>query len=137
MSATAERKRNTRGTSQSTKSTKRFGWAPFYAFCAFCGLPFGCGFAGSAKGLALGREACLQAYGAIAVIAGPMFGSVPVAAAAPCVRVLDFQQVEIFLPVRTLFRERCGTVTDFNPLDAAVFHLASGLHVAKILIAGN
>src|SRR5436309_10831193 len=89
------------------------------------------------EGPALCREALFQAHRAIAILAGPVFGSVQVAAAASRMRVLNFQQLEILFPVWTLFREGCRAVTDLNPLDAAVGEFASPFHIAAILVSCN
>ena len=51
-------------------------------------------------------EAGFQPDRAVAVVAGPALRAVQIAAAASRVRVLDFQEIEIFFPVWTLFGER-------------------------------
>ena len=72
--------------------------------------------------------------GAIAIIAGPVFGSVEIAAAASCVGVLHFKEVEIFLPIRAFFGERRGAIADFNPLDTPVIEQQKALaEVARYL----
>ena len=72
---------------------------------------------------------------AIAVAARPGLGSIEVAAPASRVRVLNLEQLEIFFPVWTLFRERGRAVADFNPLDPAVLKLARLLHISLVFIS--
>ena len=50
-----------------------------------------------------GSELCLQLAGAVAFGTSPRLGAVPVAAIAPCMRILDGQQLEVFLPIGPFF----------------------------------
>ena len=59
------------------------------------------------------RELALEPLSAVAARARPALYAFAVAARL-AVRVLNTSELEVFLPVRTLFRERCGTVTDFK-----------------------
>src|SRR5207244_3462481 len=56
----------------------------------------------TSKRPSFGRQARFESVRAIAFAAGPWFGAVRITAAAPCVRVLDFVEREVFLPVRPL-----------------------------------
>src|SRR5690242_16973473 len=77
----------------------------------------------------------LEAASAIAVRAGPGFAAVFVPAIFPAVRVLDFEQLEKFLPVRTLLGERRRAKTGFDPVGRAVGGEARLFEVVKIFVA--
>ena len=89
------------------------------------------------EGAALACQPLFKSRGAIAVVAGPALSAVEVAAAAPRVRVLDFQEVEIYFPVGTLFLKRRGTVADLNPLSASILELPGFSHISKIFASGD
>src|SRR5687767_13339427 len=59
------------------------------------------------KWLPLPREPSLEALGAIAVATRPRLVAIDVAAAAARVSVLHLKQLEILLPVRPFFGQRC------------------------------
>jgi hypothetical protein len=82
-------------------------------------------------------EAGLKTGGAIAVIARPRFGAIQIAAPASRVRVLNFQKLEVLLPVWALFRQRRPAVTNLNPLYAPILELASLAHISKVFVAGD
>lgn len=86
---------------------------------------------------ALGCEPFLEPRGAVAVDAGPGFGPVQIAATTASVRVLNLLEIEVLLPVLTLFGERRRAKADFHPLHPAIVVLTSRRHVALILAAGN
>ena len=48
-------------------------------------------------------------------------------------RVLDSHQIEVFLPIRTLFLQRCRTKADFNPPRRLVRAKPHVVHVAQVL----
>jgi len=50
-------------------------------------------------------------------------------------RILNFQQIEILFPVRTLFQKGRGAITNFNPLHAFIVQLPRLAHVSKILVS--
>jgi len=62
----------------------------------------------------------LQSPGAIAVTARPRLRTVQIAAILAIVRVLDAEQLEIFLPIRPLLRQRRRTETGLHPVRHAV-----------------
>ena len=67
------------------------------------------------KWIARAVKSFLQSLRAIAVAADPRLRPVFVAAIAPRVRILHTEQLEIFLPIRTLFRERWIAEASFHP----------------------
>src|SRR5262249_52002040 len=75
------------------------------------------------------------ACGAIAGSARPRLFAVPVAAAAPCVGVLDFLQREVRFPVLALLRQGRRAVADFHPLHAAIGELPRLRHVPEVFVA--
>src|SRR5260370_41407822 len=56
-----------------------------------------------------------QPRGAVAISAGPRLRAVLVAAFTTVVSVLDLDQVEILLPIRTLLLQRPRAIPDFDP----------------------
>src|SRR5262245_34126279 len=87
--------------------------------------------------LALGCQTRFEARRTIAVAAGPRFGAVQIAASAPCVRVLHFDEVEVLFPVLALFLERRRAIAHLDPLHASILELARNLHIAEVLVAGD
>jgi len=77
-----------------------------------------------------------QAFGAIAVLAGPGFGAVVVTAFAAVVGVLDAGQVEVAFPIGAFFFEGHGAVADFHPAGGLVGAEAGFAHVAEVLASG-
>src|SRR5207245_395750 len=53
------------------------------------------------------------------------------------VRVLDTEEVEVFLPVRPFLLQRCGAETGFDPVGRAVVADAGLLHVVYVFITGQ
>src|SRR5262245_14654908 len=84
-----------------------------------------------------GRKASFEPSCAIAIVTRPAFRAVQVAAAAACVGILNFQEIEILFPVRTFLIERCGTVADLHPLHPAVGQLTCFFHVPLVLISSD
>ena len=58
-------------------------------------------------------------------------------ASPPRVRILHAEQVEIFFPIRPLFRQRRITKTGLDPLRHALFVYARLLHVVEVFGAGD
>ena len=79
----------------------------------------------------------LQPRRAIAAAARPRLASVLIAAFAPVVRILHFREIEVFLPVRPLFLQWCGAVTDFHPTYRLVVAETSLTHIAQIFAFGD
>src|SRR5262249_16837035 len=86
---------------------------------------------------AFGREFFLELFRAIATAARPRFRAIDVAAAAARMRLLDFEEVKIFLPVGSLFSEWLVAIADLDPLHPAVFELARFSHVSEVFTARN
>ena len=86
------------------------------------------------EGFAFLALALFEAFGAIAVGAGPGLGAVQIAAVFAIVRVFDAEEVEIFFPVRTLLLKRRWAETGFDPMGSAVVPEASLLHVVEVFI---
>ena len=82
-------------------------------------------------------EPLFEAAGAVAVRAGPGFSAVFVAAVFAIMRVLHFQDVEIFFPIRTFFVQRDGAETRFYPMSDAVFAETGLFHVVNIFVTGD
>lgn len=76
-----------------------------------------------------------QAGGAIAIAAGPRFAPVFVAAIAPGMRVTHAQELEIFLPIRTLLRERRIAKASLDPMRDALLIEPRLFHVEKVFVA--
>src|SRR6185295_3198196 len=55
---------------------------------------------------AFAHKSSLESFRAIAVVAGPAFGPIPVTAAAPRMGVLDLEQIEKLFPIGAFFIER-------------------------------
>ena len=83
------------------------------------------------------RESLLQALGAIAFATSPGFLAILISAVAAIVCVLDLAQLEMLLPVGTLFLQRCRAVADLNPTCGAIREQASILHVAQIFASSH
>jgi hypothetical protein len=64
--------------------------------------------------------------------ASPGFFSVLVAAAAAVMGVLNLGEIEVLLPVGTLFLKGAGAVADLDPSRGSIGKEARVLHVAKI-----
>jgi hypothetical protein len=111
------------------------------AIANFVGGAARLGFAAGLKliheGRAPGAEAFFEAGGTIAIAAGPGFGAVFVAAFAAVVGVLNFGQIEKFLPVRLFFLKRRGAIADFDPASGVVVEDAGVAHVAKVFAFGD
>src|SRR5688572_4248000 len=84
--------------------------------------------------LAFSLELRLELPRAITITARPGFGSVLVAAIPAGVSVLHLEQLEVFLPVGTFFRQRCCAKTDLDPTRGAVSRQACLLHVMLVLV---
>jgi len=82
-------------------------------------------------------EFSLETFGAVALAASPGFGAVEVAAAVTVVRVLHVSQLEVLLPIGSLFEQRTGTVTNLNPAGRAVIAKPGFLHVAQVFAFRN
>src|SRR5947199_8423963 len=52
-------------------------------------------------------------------------------------RVLHAEQVEIFFPIRPLFRERRITEADLDPMCHSVFGYACLLHIAQVFVTAD
>ncbi|PYX27231.1 MAG: hypothetical protein DMG77_19520 [Acidobacteria bacterium] len=89
------------------------------------------------KPRARGFQLLLQACGAVTVAADPRFCAIFVAAFPAIVSVLNFREIEVPFPIRPLFLQRSGAVTDFHPADGLVSAQAGLLHVAQIFTFGN
>ena len=89
------------------------------------------------KGLARILQLLFQPRGAVAIAAGPGLGAIHVAAFAAVVSVLHLHEVEILLPVRTLFLERRGALADFDPSHRLVGTNPRLVHVAQIFVPGD
>jgi hypothetical protein len=89
------------------------------------------------EGLPAGPELCLQPPGAVALGTGPWLGTVPVAAIAPCVRILDGEQLEVFLPISTFFGERSWAETHFHPMNCSIVVPARAFHITEVFVTGN
>ena len=76
----------------------------------------------------------LQSLRAITVRAGPGLGAILVAAIPASMRVLDAEQVEVFLPIRTLLLQRDRTKTGFHPMGRSIRRRASLLHIVKVFV---
>jgi hypothetical protein len=50
--------------------------------------------------------------------------------------VLDLRELKVFFPVRALFLQRRGTVTDFHPAHRFVVSNSRILHIAQVLALG-
>src|SRR5262245_54005611 len=87
--------------------------------------------------MSLACQPTFERLGAIAVTAGPRLGAVLVPAVSSRMSVLHVEQVEIFLPVRSLLRERGGAKTHLDPARRAVRGQSRLIHVVQILISGN
>src|SRR5229473_3444022 len=75
--------------------------------------------------------------GAVAISAGPRLRAVLVAAFTTVVSVLDLDQVEILLPIRTLLLQRRGAVADFDPAHRLVCTNPRLVHVAQVFALGD
>src|SRR5580704_4788148 len=76
------------------------------------------------------RQFSLQAFRAIAVTASPRFRTILITAASPVMCVLHLRQLEISLPIWTLFLEGDGTIADLNPARRLVRTKPGVFHVA-------
>ena len=74
---------------------------------------------------------------AIAVAARPTFSAVLVATVFPIVRVLHAEQIEMLLPVRPFFLQRCGAETGFHPMRDAILAHARLLHVVSVFVTSD
>jgi hypothetical protein len=87
------------------------------------------------KRLARALELFFEAARAIALRARPRFGAVQIAAVSTCVRIFDADQIEVFLPIRSLFLERDPAEANLHPMGGAVVSRARLLHIPEILVA--
>jgi len=87
-----------------------------------------------AEGTAFASKPFFEAGCAIAVVAGPVLGTVQIATSTARVRVLNFHEVEILLPVRALFLQRRGAIADLDPLHGSILELPRLRHVSKVFI---
>src|SRR6185503_2037836 len=79
----------------------------------------------------------LQSFRAIAITTRPGFRTVFVPAMLAVMRILDVEQLEVFLPVRPLLRQRRGAETSFHPARDAIIANTGLLQVVLIFIAGD
>jgi hypothetical protein len=87
--------------------------------------------------LAAASQLCLQFSGAVAIATGPRLGAVPVAASPPSVRILNREQLEVFFPIGTFFRERSRAETDFHPMNRSIVGEARTFHIIEVFVAGD
>src|SRR2546428_12477701 len=87
--------------------------------------------------MTFGGEVRFEPSRTVAVAARPRVRPIQIAAAAARVCVLHSLELEVLFPVRPLFGERRRTEADLDPSNAAICILASGGHVAQVLVAGN
>src|SRR5512138_753953 len=85
--------------------------------------------------MALLGEPRFELRRAVAFAARPWVGAVEIAASAARVCVLHSFEREEPLPILALLGQRSGAVADLDPLNAAIAHLSSLGHVAKVLVA--
>ena len=78
-----------------------------------------------------------QALGAIAIVAGPRLGAILVTAAPPIVRILNFAEFKIFLPVWALFLQGSWAIANLNPAGGFVRAKPGFPHVAQVFALGN
>src|SRR5688572_18251089 len=90
-----------------------------------------------AEWFALLLEARLEALGAVARRARPVLRAVLVTAPAARVGILDGEQIEVRLPVRTFLLQRGGAEAGLHPLHRPIRQLARILHVVQVLVAGD
>ena len=72
----------------------------------------------------------LQTRGAIAAVARPCLLAIGVPALSPVMRVLDFGQVEMLLPIWTLLLKWRRTVANFDPPSRAIRAEPGVAHIA-------
>ena len=82
-------------------------------------------------------KAGFKTGGAVTVVARPRFGAIQIATAASRVRVLDFQELEVFFPIRAFLREWRPAVANLNPLHSTILELACLSHISEVFIAGD
>ena len=81
------------------------------------------------------QQSFLKPFRAIAIAACPRLSAVFVTAILPVVRVLDAQELKVFLPIRSLFLQRSGAVADLHPMRDAVPANARLLRVVQVFLA--
>ena len=86
---------------------------------------------------AFGTEFFFETTRAIAIATGPRLGTVPIAAIATGMGVLDADQLEILFPIGTLLGERRGAKAGFDPVRGAVLGDAGLAHVVQVFITGD
>ena len=89
----------------------------------------------SSERLSSGCKTGFKAFGAIAIVAGPAFRAVDVAAAASSMGILHLEEIEILFPVGSLFIERRIAVANFDPLYPAIRELTGFIHISLVLVA--
>jgi hypothetical protein len=82
------------------------------------------------------HQLSLQALRAIAGLAGPRLGSVIIPALPAIMRVLHLDQIEVLLPVGSLFLEGSRTIANLNPAGSAVLAKSGFAHVPQVLAFG-
>ena len=87
------------------------------------------------KRLARALELFFKSARAIALRARPRFSAVQITAVPTCVRIFDADQIEVFLPVRSLFLERNPAEANLHPMRNAVVRYPRLLHIPEILVA--
>src|SRR5688572_17173971 len=85
----------------------------------------------------LRRKAGFEACAAVAVAAGPWFGTVQIAAPRARMSVLHLVQDEELLPVLTFFEKWRRAEADLDPPDESILAGASVRDVAKVFVAGD
>ena len=89
------------------------------------------------KGSSPGGETRFQPRRAIAVAARPGLLSAQVTATAARVRILNFLEVEVLLPVLALLEQRRRAEAHLDPLHPPIVERARAVHVAQVLVTGN
>ncbi len=82
-------------------------------------------------------QALLEPLRTVTGAASPRLSPIFIAAPAAIMGVLDAAEVEIFFPVRSLFKQRARTITDLNPASRLILTQPCIFHVAKVLAPGN
>jgi hypothetical protein len=82
-------------------------------------------------------QAFFESFGAITVRTCPTFRAIFMPTILAIVRVFDFQQLKIFLPVRPFFSQWRGAETSFQPMYDTVIPNARLPHVPIIFVTCN
>ena len=82
-------------------------------------------------------EALLEAARAIAVTAGPRLRAIEITAFSSGVGVTNFDQLEVFFPIRAFLFERYAAETHFDPARHPVPGDTRVLHVIEVFVSSN